>query len=157
QWIAFYARNQLFKVRVDGGAPVALAASTSSVGGTWTDAGTIVFKKSWNGALWTIGENGGEPKNLLLLTADEYAHTWPLALPSGRELLFDVWGKKFEAVVLDMKTMKRRTVVDGWWRRLGYVPPGYLVSGRSGGELSAIRFSASNGATGNEVTVQKGV
>ncbi len=157
QWIAFYARQRLFKVRIDGGEPVPLAASSSHHGGTWTDAGTIIFNKTWNGGLEVVSENGGESKPFLTLdSADEYAYVWPYAMPGGGKLLFNDWGKKFNTYILDTKTMTKRVVAD-FWRRLVYVPTGHLIGADDGGELRAVSLAEAGDAGGNVTTVVKGV
>ncbi|HKC23310.1 MAG TPA: hypothetical protein VKF32_01140, partial [Thermoanaerobaculia bacterium] len=158
EWIAFYARNQILKVRVDGGAPVALAASTTHYGGAWMDDGRIVFKKSWNAGLHVVSERGGDARALIdTAPPNEYAFVWPQALPGGRAILFDVWGKKFETVLLDMKTLRRRVVAPGLWRRIAWMRPGFLLGAATAGELAALRLDASSGSTGDVVAVQKGV
>ncbi|MEO6224125.1 MAG: protein kinase [Vicinamibacterales bacterium] len=156
-WIAFYARNGLFKVNVDGSAPVPLAQSTSNAGGTWTESGTIIFKKTWNGGLDVVGENGGEAKPFIAPDRpDEYAYVWPYAIPGGRELLFASWGKTFETVLLDTSSMTKRVVGPGWWRRFAYIPAGYLV-GADDGELRALKVAAAGKAAGEAMTVVKDV
>jgi serine/threonine protein kinase/Tol biopolymer transport system component len=157
EWIAFYARNQLWKVRADGGAPIALAGSTSHFGGAWTDAGTIVFKRSWNAGLAVVGDNGGNARPLLdTAPPNEYAFVWPRALPGGRQIVFVVWGKTFDTVLMDLKTLKRRVVARGWWQRLAWVPPDYLLGGAAEGEIVARKLTATGGEDAS-VTVAKGV
>jgi len=157
QWIAFYARNGLFKVNVDGSVPVQLAESTSNVGGTWTESGTIIFKKTWNGGLDVVGENGGEAKTFIAPDRpDEYAYVWPYAIPGGREILFVSWGKTFDTVLLDTSSMTRRVVGPDWWRRFAYIPAGYLV-GADRGELRALKVAAAGEPAGEALTVVKGV
>ncbi len=157
QWVAFYARNTLFKVNVDGSAPVPLAQSTSNAGGTWTESGTIIFKKTWNGGLDVVGENGGETKTFIAPDRpDEYAYVWPYAIPGGREILFASWGKTFDAVLLDSSSMTKRVVGPGWWRRFAYIPSGYLV-GAEDGELRALKVAPAGQAAGEALTIVKDV
>ncbi len=157
QWVAFYARNGLFKVNVDGSAPVQLAQSTSNAGGTWTESGTIIFKKTWNGGFDVVGENGGDAKTFIATDRpDEYAYVWPYAIPGGREILFASWGKTFDAVLLDSSSMTKRVVGPGWWRRFSYVPAGYIV-GADGGELRALKVAAAGQAAGEALTIVKDV
>jgi len=143
--VAFYAKNQLFKVSLAGGAPVHLAESNSQNGGAWMDDGRIVFNRTWNGGLYVVSENGGaatvlvEPKR-----PQEYAYTWPLALPGSRELIFSRWGDSFTLQRLDLRTMTQTTISDGW-RKTAYATSGYLVFGSSSGvsELWAIPYGDS--------------
>ena len=157
QWIAFYARNQLFKVKVDGGAPVQLAASSSNEGGTWTDSGTIIYKKTWSGGFEAVSENGGESKPFLAVdSSDDYAYAWPVAIPGSRDVLFSHWGKSSDLLLLDTKTMTKRVVVPQWWRRFAYTPWGY-VGADDGGELRAAKPTTPGETPGNVVAVVKGV
>ena len=93
RWIAFYAKGRLFKVDLEGGAPVALADAPSPIGGTWREDDTLVFTPTWNGGLYRMDASGGQPE--LLIRPDpkqEYAYVWPYFLRGGRELLFTTWG-----------------------------------------------------------------
>jgi Tol biopolymer transport system component/predicted Ser/Thr protein kinase len=156
QWVAFYARNALFKGNVDGSAPVLLAQSASNSGGTWTESGTIIFKKTWNGGLDVVGENGGEPKTFLTTGPDEYSYSFPRALPGGRDILFASWGKTFATVLLDTSSMTRRVVGPNWWQQSAYAPAGYLVTATLR-ELRALKIAAAGSAPGDALTLMKGV
>jgi Tol biopolymer transport system component len=137
QWIAFYARNELFKVSVEGGAPVRLATSNGNAGGTWADDGTIIFKKAFNGELFRVGENGGDVTSFLPLGPDDYSYAWPFAIPGRDEMLLAAWGKSFDLRLLDAKAMTARAIAQGQWRKAVYVPPGYVVYAGDG-ELDAM-------------------
>ena len=156
--IAFYAKDGLFKVSLDGGAPVRLADSNSHYGGTWMDDGRIVFNRAWNGGLYTVPENGGAATVLLEpRRPNEYAYTWPRTIPGRRELLFSRWGDRFGIQRLDLQTMTQTQVAPGW-RRSAYVPAGFLIVGSDGGEneLWAVPYPAA-GSTGGKVTVAERV
>ena len=138
--VAYYGKNALFKVSLEGGAPVRLAESNSHNGGTWMDDGRIVFNRSWNGGLMTVHENGGPDKVLVEpKRPQEYAYTWPLALPGSRELVFNRWGDTFTIQRLDLRTMVQTTIGNGW-RRSANATPGFLVFGGDSvvGELWAL-------------------
>jgi len=149
QSVAFYGKNALYKVSLAGGAPVRLADSNSHNGGTWMDDGRIVFHRSWNGPLYVVPENGGEDKVLIEpKRPQEYAYSWPLALPGSRELIFARWGDAFTLQRLDLRTLTQTTIGDGW-RKSAYAMSGFLVVGSdpSVGELWAVpATSAGNGA-----------
>jgi Tol biopolymer transport system component len=136
-------------VSLAGGAPVRLAVSNSHNGGTWLDDGRIVFHRSWNGPLYVVPENGGADKVLVEpKRPQEYAYTWPLALPGSRELIFARWGDAFTLQRLDLRTMTQTTIGNGW-RKSAYATAGFLVvgSGSSVGELWAVPSrSVDNGA-----------
>ncbi len=157
EWIAYYAKNRLWKIRVDGGAPIGLASSPSHLGGTWTDDGTIIYKETWNGGLEEVSANGG-PSSAFLTpdTASEYAIGWPYAIPGSHDLLFVSWGKTFNTVYYDAKARQRRIVSRNTWRRLAYAPPGLLVAAGDG-ELVATRLPGAGDAIPGAVSVLKDV
>jgi serine/threonine-protein kinase len=154
--IAFYGKSALFKVNLDGGAPVSLAESGSHNGLAWLEDGRIIFNRSWNGGFYVVSENGG-PATLLAepKRPTEYAYAWPAALPRGRELVFARWGDSFNLVRLDLKTLEQTTVADGW-RKSAIARAEYLVFGGSGNELWAVPYGG-NGDTSRRATVAERV
>jgi eukaryotic-like serine/threonine-protein kinase len=156
RWVAFYAKGGLFKVSLEGGAPVRLADSNSHNGGTWMDDGRIVFNQSWNGGLYAVSENGGDAVRLIEpKPPHEYADVWPYALPGSRELLFSRWGDTFTIVRLDLRTMTQTPVVAPGWRKAEYAAPGYVVFGSNdAGELWAAPYAGASQATGPVAVVE---
>ncbi len=157
RWIAFYAKGGLFKIGLDGGAPVRLADSSSHHGGSWLDDGRIVFNRSWNGGLYVIPENGGDPVPLAQpKPPHEYAYAWPYAVPGSRELLFSRWGDTFDIVRLDLGTLRQKSIVKGW-RRAEYVAPGYVVfgSGQVSPELHAVPYRGAKAGAGPVMVLQQ--
>ncbi|HXI03245.1 MAG TPA: protein kinase [Candidatus Saccharimonadales bacterium] len=139
RWIGFYARGGLYKVNVSGGAPIQLAKAASSMGGAWLEDGTIVFTPAWNGGLYRIADNGGDPEPLLIPDGKTaYAYVWPKAIPGGKQILFTLWGKTWDNMLLDLATMKQTLLVPGSWHRSAYVEPGYILSASEEGDLLAI-------------------
>ena len=153
--IAFYARNRLLKIDVTSGTPVPLADSTSSAGGTWTDAGTIIFKRAWNGGLHVVDQNGGEPAVLIAADKDDYAYTWPYARPRSGELFFTSWGKAFNITHLDIATKTKRVVSPGW-RRFVVTASGHIIGVNEAGGLQAVSLDGAAG-DGRITTVLEGV
>jgi serine/threonine-protein kinase len=93
KWIVYYDHAVLNKVSVDGGAPIALAAS-ATVGNTrpsWGADDTIVFTNASLG-LSRVKASGGDPQ--VISTPDaktaEMSHELPFILPDGKTLLYDV-------------------------------------------------------------------
>jgi hypothetical protein len=78
--IAFYAKNALFKVSLDGGAPVRLAESGSQYGGVWLDDGRIIFNRSWNGGFYTVPERGRGDLLMNPRGPKEHAYVWPTSV-----------------------------------------------------------------------------
>lgn len=93
--IAFFAAGELRRVALSGGAIQRICAMPKDLpaGGTWNDAGTIVFSVGGPEAtLYQVPGNGGEPTPLTTLdkARGETGHWWPQFLPGGREFLFSV-------------------------------------------------------------------
>lgn len=63
-WVGYFARNELFKVNVNGGKPVFVANATNSVGGTWTDADEIVMVTEEGQRIVKVPASGGEVEDI---------------------------------------------------------------------------------------------
>jgi serine/threonine-protein kinase len=129
QWIGFFAGNHLKKISVSGGAPVILCLAPSARGASWGEDGNIVASLSNVAGLVVLPADGGAPKPLTNLAADEGTHRWPQVLPGAQAALFTAGPSNvahdndgIEAVSL--KTSKVTVLVRG-----GYY--GRYVSGRS--------------------------
>jgi len=90
RWLGFFAHGKLNKIEARGGPVVPMCETSSGRGGTWNEAGTIVFQRSWSEGLMTIPSGGGTPEPLTTLNEDRFdvAHRWPQFLPDGRRFLF---------------------------------------------------------------------
>ena len=146
RWVAFFARGRLFKVDVEGGAPVVLADAFSPMGGAWGEDDTLVFTPTWNGGLYRVNASGGQPE--LLIRPDhklEYAYTWPYLLPGGRELLFSSWGTTFSISRLTVSDLERTVTAPGFWTSAAYAASGHVLLGNEAGQVQAVplRESAS--------------
>jgi serine/threonine protein kinase/Tol biopolymer transport system component len=85
RYIGFFADGKLKKLDAAGGAPVTLCESASGRGGTWNQAGVILFSPSGgSGELRRVSAAGGTSTPLELDTAGR----WPWFLPDGRHFLF---------------------------------------------------------------------
>ena len=143
QWVAFYTNDALYKLRLDGGAPVRIASSGSNNGGAWLDDGRIVFSRAWNGGLLAKPATGGPVEPLVVPQAPlEYACVWPLAMPGSRELLFCRWGESFGLERLDLATGERQQLVPGAWRTTRYTTTGHLLMAHRNRELWAVPYEA---------------
>jgi eukaryotic-like serine/threonine-protein kinase len=144
RWVAFFAQNQLKKVAVSGGAPIALCEVRQNRGGTWGPDGTIVFARDALGGLWRVPATGGEP--VPMTTPDrsrfERSHREPHILPGGHAVLFTVHRSTHESMddsdieVLVLRTGERRVVVTGGMAP-SYTMSGHLLYGRQGALLAA--------------------
>ena len=92
RWIGFYASGKLNKIEADGGPVIPICEATNGRGGTWNEAGTIIFQQAWNDGLMQVPAGGGIPQRLTTLDKDRFhiAHRWPHFLPDGRHFLFYV-------------------------------------------------------------------
>jgi serine/threonine protein kinase/Tol biopolymer transport system component len=140
KWIAFFAAGKLKKVSVDGGAVVVLCELPSFLGGSWTDAGTIVFQVAPNvfdkSRLMQVPDGGGRPEPYPLKDAG-LPQRWPQILPGGRAMLATVPASSAqmsftdaEIVVQTLSNGERKVVQHGYFAR--YVPSGHLVYIRDG-------------------------
>ena len=154
-WVAFWAKDAVFKVPVNGGAPIEIGkVRFGARGGSWSRNGTIVLG-GVNRGLQQMDANGGDTLQITeldLARGDEY-HAWPEALPDGEHVLFTVaTGDSSEIVVQSLETETWR-IVDGLSgaAQPRYLDSGYLVFYRFG-TLFAAPFSLSSlSLTGPEI------
>jgi serine/threonine-protein kinase len=90
QWIGFFARGNLKKISVTGGAAVTLCDAPAGRGGAWAEDGTIAFTPSGNPSvsLLRVSSAGGKPEPLTKLADGELLQRWPQILPGGKSVLF---------------------------------------------------------------------
>jgi Tol biopolymer transport system component len=88
--LGFFAKGKLWRMALDGSAPVALADATDGRGGTWSKDGAIVFAPTSSGMLFKVAASGGEPVPVTKLDAarGETAHRYPRILGDGKRFLF---------------------------------------------------------------------
>ena len=84
--VVYNDRKQLWKVAVDGGAPVVVCevpGTGSVIGAAWSPAGTLAFSV-WRGGMYQVGTGGGTPALLFDVdpaeAVDYHAPSW---LPNG--------------------------------------------------------------------------
>jgi Tol biopolymer transport system component len=92
RWLGFFADGKLNKIEARGGPVVPLCEATDGRGGTWNDAGIIIFQRAWSEALMKVPAGGGTPEPVTTLNKDRFdvAHRWPRFLPDGQHFLFYV-------------------------------------------------------------------
>jgi Tol biopolymer transport system component len=141
RWIAFFATGHLFKVDLEGGAPVPLADAPAPLGGTWREDDTLVFTPTMNGGLFRMNASGGRAEPLILPDKKiEYAYTWPHFLPGGRELLFTTWGTAYTVSRLILPSLERTIIAPGS-NRAEYAASGHVLLGTEG-QLQAVPYAA---------------
>ena len=167
RWIGFWSGNQLRKVSINGGAPLAVCgAAAGLIGASWGDDGTIVFATpDTSTGLLRVSAEGGEPRAITRPdpAAGEIDHAFPSVLPGGRGVLFTVTAAggaaSGQVAVFDLKTGKRKTLIRGG-TQAEYVASskapaqdGFLIYASSGA-LYAVRFDlASLDVVGDPVLV----
>jgi hypothetical protein len=93
QAIGFFARGKLQRIAVDGGPPVVLADAPEPRGGTWSQAGVIVFAPSYRDSpLMRVSDHGGEVTAVTVLdrAQEEVTSRWPAFLPDGIHFLYNI-------------------------------------------------------------------
>jgi serine/threonine-protein kinase len=161
-WIGFFARGDLKKVSIQGGAAVTLGSSPAVRGASWDENGTIVFAPESNTALRRVSaDDGGKPQPVTTLARGEVTHRWPQILPGGKAVLYtahtDIATFDEANIVIqplpsgDAKIVQR----GGYYGR--YLPSGHVVYVREG-TLFAIPFDLNRlETTGPSVPVVAGI
>ena len=162
--IAFVARGEIRRLVLSAGTVqrICLLPRDRFTGGTWGDAGVIVFSTGGPSAtLYQVPAGGGEaaPVTTLDRSRAEAAHWWPQFLPGGREVLFQI-GSGHQAsaglhvISLDAPAARRRVLEDA--ARFEYAG-GYLFAVQRG-VLGARAFDPRRPeTTGPIVTIAPGV
>ena len=88
--LGYFANAKLFKVALDGSAPIALCDAPDGRGGAWSPDGTIVFAPNNQGSIVRVPANGGKPVEVTKLdkTRGERGHRYPQFLPDGKHFLY---------------------------------------------------------------------
>ena len=146
QWLAFVADETLRKVRLDGSAPVTIVGGAGSLNGAdWTTKDEIIIGAT--GAFHGLSHVSAAGGKLTPLTRPDSAsgerdHFWPIALPDGRHIVFEIWSGGLSTAELAMTSLD-----DGRVARLGLhgvrplaVLDGSLVYHQADGVLMAVRL-----------------
>ena len=151
EWIGFFSRGSLQKVRIDGGVPVIICAARAGAGATWTADDTIVFGGGPGGGLARVSASAARPSSVapgdvpvVIATpapeSRELRLGWPDMLPGNRGVLFTAITLAGSDVgVLDLRTGKR-TMLAEQAAFARYSPTGHVVFERHG-RLEAAQFS----------------
>ncbi|MGI9044555.1 MAG: protein kinase domain-containing protein [Gemmatimonadaceae bacterium] len=117
QWLAFSTNENLYKVRVAGGPPVALAnARWAHV--AWAGNESLVHSRTYNTGLFRVSSEGRDTATLT--TPDpskgELGHWWPQVLPDGEHVLFTNFTTPADKSVIEVVSLKngtRKVVFEG--------------------------------------------
>jgi len=110
EWLAFFAKGQLYKVFLAGGGPQAIGrAPLPPYGVSWGEDGTILFGTPVG--LWQVSSRGGMPELFVKLSGDINSYRYPQSLAGGAEILFteNVEGG-WNVLALNRETGKERTL-----------------------------------------------
>ena len=144
RWIAFTARDMIWKVSREGGTPIKLAENVGGLGLSW-QGDTIVFNKSFSGGLMAMSANGGSERQIVKGNRErkENAIVWPEILPGGKHVIATVWGAgawdtaRIVAYPIDGAGAAKVLIEGGHFGR--YSATGHLLFVR-GGNLMAVAF-----------------
>jgi serine/threonine-protein kinase len=147
QWLAFEADSKEKKVRLDGSAPVTIAAGGSNNGADWTTGGEMVLGSTGpNRGLSRVSVAGGE---LAAITRPDSAkgetdHLWPIAAPDGRTLVFTVWSGALATARLAITSLDDPKVLPLGLKGIRplAVLDGYLVYLQADGAVMAVPLDA---------------
>ena len=90
--IAFFAGGKLKRLDVAGGTPIVICDAENPRGGSWNQAGVIVFAPSPVSPLMRVNASGGAAAPLTTLDGPvESSHRWPHFLPDGDHFLYMVF------------------------------------------------------------------
>jgi eukaryotic-like serine/threonine-protein kinase len=130
RWVAYARQKKLWKVPVEGGTAIELAAADWA-GGSWGRDGRIIYTQAYNTGLWMVSEGGGDARMLTTpdATKGELGHWWPQILPDGDHLLFTAYRTPLDTATIEVLTIssgERRVLLTGGVYGL-YVPTGHLL------------------------------
>jgi Tol biopolymer transport system component len=88
--IGFFAAGKLQRVDTVGGSPSVIFEGVRGRGGTWNNAGDILFNAVNDGPILKVNARGGkaEPVTKVDKAGGENSHRWPVFLPDGRRFLY---------------------------------------------------------------------
>ncbi|ABF43391.1 serine/threonine protein kinase [Candidatus Koribacter versatilis Ellin345] len=153
--LAFFAHAKLWRVDLNGVAPVAIADAPEGRGGTWGAGNTIVFAPNTGGPLMEVDAAGGAatPVTKMVVTVQGGTDRWPHFLPDGKHFLYlrVQTGNSSDHNELRVGSVDQSTdtlIMHGGVYETRYVS-GWLLVDRTG-SLLAWRFDPKNAKTSGE-------
>jgi Tol biopolymer transport system component len=125
RFVAFFAQQKLKKIAVAGGPVQTLADAVLPRGGTWNEAGTIIFAANAGERLNRITSSGGPVTQVTLDHPNRESH-WPDFLPDGRHFIFLGRRQNTGIYVGSIDSPVTRLVATGYVAA-EYAAPGYLL------------------------------
>ena len=154
--IGFFAKGKLLRVDVADGAQQEMATMLgTSVGGSWSADGTIVFSRQTTGPLWRVAAAEGEPVAVTQLDPPrQIGHRFPHFLPDGRQFLFYATGTPETAGIylgsLDGGAPTRLTAADSAGQ---FLRPDWVMFVRQGTLVARRLDFAQKALTGDTFTL----
>ncbi len=142
RYLGFFADGKLKKIDLRGGSPQVLADAPTGRGGSWSRSDVILFAPNIRAPIQSIPASGGAPASVTRFDgAKETSHRWPQFLPDGRHFLYMSRGRiegkpELGRLALASLDSPEPTMLVEDATNATYVPPGYLLYGRSGNLLA---------------------
>jgi Tol biopolymer transport system component len=154
--IGFFAQGKLKRLDLDGGSPQSLADAPYSLGGSWSQNGTIAYVPNLASPAYGVPAAGGTPVAITRLDRQrgEFLHGTPSFLPDGNHFLFFAASQESGVFAGSLDSHDVRLVLSSESNANAvYAPPGYLLFVR-GSTLMAQPFDAERlTVTGNASSV----
>ncbi len=161
KYIGFFADGKLKKVDLNGSNPVSICDAPNGRGGTWNEAGVIIFAPDAGGPLYQVYSTGGTATQLTTLdsVSAEFEHVWPYFLPDGDHYLYlgrTVRDQENPIYLSSLSTRERKPILNSFANAM-YSSPGYLLFVKEQ-SLLAQRFDPRDGkVTGDPVAIAQNV
>ena len=142
--IGFFAQGRLKRIDVSGGSPQIVSDAPAGRGGTWNDAGVIVFSPSRESGLSRVPASGGTATPITVVERPgERGHLWPEFLPDGNHFLYlaDSSEPDFHNLFVGALDTRERKRLFGLASNASYSRDGYLLFARDR-QLMAQPFDA---------------
>ncbi len=90
RFIAFFQNGKLKKMEVVGGPSQTLCDAPDARGGSWNQAGVLIFAPSPADPLYQVPASGGSPTTVTHLDSSlhQRSHRWPSFLPDGKHFIY---------------------------------------------------------------------
>ncbi len=144
-WVAFFSRGALRKVRLDGGQPRVVCETPTGVGGVWLSNREIVFVPDWTSPLMRVSADGGAPV-VAAAAAPGVGYRWPDRVDE-RTVLATRWrssARSAAVVAIDLVSGEEHVVAEA--AAFGrFAPSGHVLFVRDGA-VFAVKYQTTPAA-----------